>query len=137
MSIALPKPTKVSQKDMLWLYNQLAVLGYHHDQDVSSSRFYEYTTILNKKTIIQSKIFEVMYLCTLGESVKRLYDAVNKSSTRINLLDKCHQLIQKIYCEPTFENYASGICANWTLLLNLTRNIYIYIWYSSPKDSLK
>ena len=38
-----------------------------------------------------------MYLCTLGESVKRQYDAVNKSSNRINLLDKRHQLIQKIY----------------------------------------
>ena len=71
---------------------------------------YTYTNLsLNENFIINSKIPEVNCLCPLCENVELLCKGVNKH-TDLELPVKCHDLMEKIGCNPLREDCSNGTC---------------------------
>ena len=101
------------KKYLLWTFNELyGILNKEEDDNLSNlkfSTFYCYTRS-QKEYIIQSRIPEVACLCPDCENVELMCEGIGKACDEIDLPSKCHDLINKIACDPITECCAEGNC---------------------------
>ena len=99
-----------TKKYLLWAFQELAtLLNQEEDDNLSSISFtmlYRYTSS-HKEYVGKSKIPQVNYLCPVCEKLELLLTGIKKNCDNIDIPTKCHDLLEKVSCKPT---YYSGMC---------------------------
>ena len=107
------------KKFLLWTFHELReLLASEDDTDLSSLKFSTlYRYVKSKKEFIaQGKIPGISCLCPDCENLELLLEGISKSECDIGLPTKCHDIVDRIACNPLTEKCVDGSCSDCPVL---------------------